>query len=125
MMDDERQEGKSQEKDKQAEAQPKHTSNTGWGSPSSGGAKGGDDAPHKEKDKTTTAINSTTTAVEDDDEPKGRRKNLRDMEEDQETELIMMIPDLDEDESEDITLQVAAAPRNLARRLPSLQQVET
>jgi hypothetical protein len=123
MMDDERQEGKSQEKDKQAEAQPKHTSNTGWGSPSSG-AKGGDDAPHKEKDKTTTAINSTT-AVEDDDEPKGRRKNLRDMEEDQETELIMMIPDLDEDESEDITLQVAAAPRNLARRLPSLQQVET
>ena len=35
----------------------------------------------------------------------------------------MMIPDLDEDEDEDITLQVAAAPKSTARRLQSLEQV--
>jgi len=35
----------------------------------------------------------------------------------------MMIPDLEEDETEDITLQVAAAPRNASRRLQSLEQV--
>ena len=36
---------------------------------------------------------------------------------------IMMIPDLEEDEEEDITLQVAAAPKSTARRLQSLEQV--
>jgi hypothetical protein len=35
----------------------------------------------------------------------------------------MMIPDLDEDEAEDLTLQVAAAPKTTARRLQSLEQV--
>jgi len=34
-----------------------------------------------------------------------------------------MIPDLDEDEAEDLTLQVAAAPKSTARRLQSLEQV--
>ena len=36
---------------------------------------------------------------------------------------VMMIPDLDEGEAEDLTLQVAAAPKSTARRLQSLEQV--
>ena len=109
MMDDDG-EGEGKAQDKEA---PKKAAPQGWGSPT---AKPNEDslreakAPEEEED-------------EDDKVGKvGRRRNLRDMKDD-ETEMVMMIPDLDEDETEDITLQVAAAPRNLARRLPSLEQV--
>jgi hypothetical protein len=47
----------------------------------------------------------------------------RENNQDEETEMVMMIPDLDADEGEDITMQVAAAPKNIARRLQSLEQV--
>eukprot|EP00616_Rhizochromulina_sp_CCMP1243_P006961 CAMPEP_0118967784 /NCGR_PEP_ID=MMETSP1173-20130426/5130_1 /TAXON_ID=1034831 /ORGANISM="Rhizochromulina marina cf, Strain CCMP1243" /LENGTH=238 /DNA_ID=CAMNT_0006916811 /DNA_START=38 /DNA_END=754 /DNA_ORIENTATION=- len=87
----------------------------GWGSPGrNGGGRGGGGA------------SAAAPAKEDpeDDVPRGRRKNLRDME-DEATE-ILMIPDLDDEENdaEDITTQVAAAPRNLARRVQSLQQLD-
>mmetsp|Transcript_12331 Transcript_12331/g.28860 ORF Transcript_12331/g.28860 Transcript_12331/m.28860 type:complete len:144 (-) Transcript_12331:199-630(-) len=36
----------------------------------------------------------------------------------------MIIPDLDEEEAEDLTAQVAVAPKNLARRVQSLQQLD-
>ncbi len=104
MMDDDDGEGKAQEK---VDA-PKKTSQ-GWGSPSSKT----DDGP--------VTHSKLADDPDEDEQTKGRRRNLRDVHD--ETEMVMMIPDLEEDESEDITLQVAAAPRNIARRLPSLEQV--
>jgi len=81
----------------------------GWGSPGRGG-ESAQPAPSKEDP--------------DNDVPRGRRKNLRDME-DEGTE-ILMIPDLDDEENdaEDITTQVAAAPRNVARRVQSLRELD-
>jgi len=122
MMDDEEPEGKAEEKSAASDSGPsppkeaaKPQQNTGWGSPSSSPK---DDETSKNK------MNSAVTEEEiDEDQPRGRRKNLRDMEDD-ETEMVMMIPDLDEDESEDITLQVAAAPKAVARRVQSLQQLD-
>ena len=111
MMDDEEPEGKAEEKDSSAGAPPKGKQTSGWGSPSA-----------KDEEPSKKAVTTTDEEEVDEDQPKGRRKNLRDMEDD-ETEMVMMIPDLDEDESEDITLQVAAAPKSVARRVQSLQQV--
>lgn len=105
MMDDE-DEAKAPEKGDI----PKKAAQQGWGSPS---AKASDEFVRETKPE----------EADDDDQPKGRRRNLRDVQDDQE-ELVVMIPDLEEEgETEDITLQVSAAPRNIARRLPSLEQV--
>jgi len=90
----------------------KHTDRQGWGSPTKDEESGGGGKPRADEEED-----------EEDDVPRGRRRNLRDIEED-ETEMVMMIPDLEEDESEDITLQVAAAPRSVARRVQSLQQLD-
>ncbi len=109
MDDDEEEDEKAQEKATIADR--KKPAATGWGSPSKAGP---DDQP---KSKPSTGGDD-----DDDDQPKSRRRNLRDME-DEDTEIVMMIPDLDEEETEDITTQVAAAPRNLARRVQSLQQL--
>ncbi|CAM9283485.1 unnamed protein product, partial [Heterosigma akashiwo] len=37
---------------------------------------------------------------------------------------ILLIPDLEEEAEEDITTQVAAAPRNTAKRVQSLRELE-
>ena len=111
--DDDEEEGKAQDKPTAAAASKKPAA-TGWGSPAKDDQQGGGGKP----------VNRANDDDDDDDadQPKSRRRNLRDME-DEDTEIVMMIPDLDEEEEDDITAQVAAAPRNLARRVQSLQQL--
>lgn len=114
MMDDES-ETVAERKDTEDGAK-KSAVSTGWGSPTAAGKSSGDATAPGKNDETTEDV---------DDEPKGRRRNLRDMEAEAETEMVMLIPDLDEEgEEEDITMQVAAAPRNMARRLQSIQQLD-
>jgi hypothetical protein len=109
-MDDDEDEDEGKAQEKPTPAASKKPAATGWGSPAKDAQQGKANKPSRMDDD------------DDDDQPKSRRRNLRDME-DEETELVMMIPDLDEEETEDITTQVAAAPRNLARRVQSLQQL--
>lgn len=64
----------------------------------------------------------TIADEKESDAPSGssRRRVARDIEE---TE-VLMIPDLEEEEEEDITEQVAEAPRNVVRHVQSLQQLD-
>ena len=57
-----------------------------------------------------------------DGEPR-RRKRLADDDDGGETEITMIIPDLDEQAEEDITLQVAEAPGNRTIKLPTLAEL--
>lgn len=56
----------------------------------------------------------------DGDQPRRRSRHYDD---EGETEITMIIPDLDEQAEEDITLQVAEAPRNRTIKLPTLAEL--
>eukprot|EP00619_Florenciella_sp_RCC1007_P013289 CAMPEP_0205913580 /NCGR_PEP_ID=MMETSP1325-20131115/6630_1 /ASSEMBLY_ACC=CAM_ASM_000708 /TAXON_ID=236786 /ORGANISM="Florenciella sp., Strain RCC1007" /LENGTH=241 /DNA_ID=CAMNT_0053280473 /DNA_START=1 /DNA_END=726 /DNA_ORIENTATION=+ len=111
MMDDE-EPAKEEAKPKKEES----TAKSGWGSPTKGG-----EAEGKEDGKAADEEEEAVTAAE---APTRRRKGLRDHEEDNDADVVMIIPDLDEEEAEDLTAQVAVAPKNLARRVQSLQQLD-
>lgn len=105
MMDDE---DAAQDKEEAKKAQPQQ----GWGSPTK------QSAPDRDADDKEESSNKPEVSAA------GKRRGIRDAE-DEETEMIMIIPDLDEeDEQEDITTQVAVAPKNLARRVQSLAQLD-
>ena len=70
----------------------------------------------------STGKSSTRRDDDSDGEPR-RRKRLADDDDGGETEITMIIPDLDEQAEEDITLQVAEAPRNRTIKLPTLAEL--
>ncbi len=106
-----------------AEAKPR-ASKSGWGMTSSSnepssGAKADSiesvGAGRRRANFGSTGNSSTMTH--------SHAKN-RHFEEDDETSEVMEIPDLEEDEvDEDITAQVAAAPRNITRTVPTMKEL--
>ena len=119
----------------------------GWADDEGGDAKGAKDEPRRRprrasdepaeaKDQgprrpqksenawgsSSTGKSSTRRDDDSDGEPR-RRKRLADDDDGGETEITMIIPDLDEQAEEDITLQVAEAPRNRTIKLPTLAEL--
>eukprot|EP00640_Fibrocapsa_japonica_P002972 CAMPEP_0113945014 /NCGR_PEP_ID=MMETSP1339-20121228/38433_1 /TAXON_ID=94617 /ORGANISM="Fibrocapsa japonica" /LENGTH=263 /DNA_ID=CAMNT_0000950403 /DNA_START=224 /DNA_END=1015 /DNA_ORIENTATION=- /assembly_acc=CAM_ASM_000762 len=80
----------------------------GWGSPNA---------------KTEAGADSTSANNENDEAEKKNEGRRRARWDDEATELII-IPDMDEEAEEDITTKVAAAPRNTAKRVQSLRELE-
>ena len=71
----------------------------------------------------TSTRRAAAAADESDDEaPSPKRRSAAD----NETEIteMLIIPDLDEQAEEDITLQVAEAPRNVTRKLPTMAELD-
>ena len=71
----------------------------------------------------SSSTGKSSTRYDDSDGEPRRRKRLADDDDGGETEITMIIPDLDEQAEEDITLQVAEAPRNRTIKLPTLAEL--
>ncbi|GMH65440.1 hypothetical protein TL16_g04199 [Triparma laevis f. inornata] len=93
---------------------------SGWGGDSSGGSFMKRSADNDEDGMDSSATITSGTAGN----RKGRGGNKHFAEE---ADDIMIIPDLDEEmnDEEDITVQVAAAPRNVNRRVASLHELDS
>jgi len=110
----------------------------GWGSPAAGdadegksgdGDDGGGEGPRVRRGARSrhAATASAAEAPADGASTTTKRRNRTMFDDDGGDDDIMEIPDLDEEEEEpeeDFRMQVAAAPRNMAKRLPSLHDLQ-
>ena len=78
---------------------------------------GASNAPAEEETK------NTEEEEEEEEVPKGRNRR-RAAEDDEEETEILIIPDLDEQAEEDIAFQVAEAPKNRSRKLPTMEELD-
>jgi len=95
----------------------------GFGSDSKGTEAKGEPAPSKSEGGTAKpGRRRGVDAFSTDSEPAENKRRNKHFDDDNDD--IMIIPDLEEDEQEDLTTQVAAAPRNTSRRVQSMRELD-